>query len=379
MRARYAVPLAVLALALAGCGGDDSTPQADPASTSATPSPSATGSSQSPTPSASVSPSEGDGSPDSPEPLEAGTDLLDWTSVPGPVTDTVTRGGGWTLTVDELGTRAVLKGDGPSKITATDKRHKISDTLLDGHDAVVVVQDKRETQPSRATVYDLDHAAKSFTVDGDSDVPTVNGGTWALGEGHLVHATTNDGAYCTARVDLATRTSTLGWCAPARQGFNAARITPAGDSVLSFDSSQPSCRTVLSVTGTKAEPFSGVPDCKAWEGLVTDDGAVWSVVPKQRHVEEAELYAHAGESWLALGPGTSGTLTWCGDAAYFVRDPQSDTTPAALMRFDGTALDVVYEASGPQSFLAAPRCGGDTLTITALSEDGDEQVSADLG
>ena len=37
-------------------------------------------------------------------------------------------------------------------------------------------------------------------------MPTTNGGTWALGEGHLLHATIDDsGAYCLASVDLASR------------------------------------------------------------------------------------------------------------------------------------------------------------------------------
>ncbi|MBB6628280.1 hypothetical protein H5V45_13210 [Nocardioides sp. KIGAM211] len=387
MRSRYAVPLAVLALALTGCGGDDPAPGAggEPtasASSSASTSPSPT---DDPTPgeSTSASPSEtaggGVGTAEDPEPLDAGKALLDWTPVPGSVTDTVTRGGGWTLTVDELGKKAELSSDGASAGTATDKRHRISDALLDGRYAVVVVQDKRETQPAVATVYDLGKGAKSFTLDGSSDVPTVTGGTWALGEGHLVHATVRDGAYCAATVDLATQKSTIGWCAPDRSGFNAARITPAGDSLLTFDDSRPSCRTVVALSGTGTTPFPGVPACTAWEGLVTDDGAVWAVVPKPRRVEEAVLYAHTGDSWLDLGPGTSGSLTWCAGAAYFVRDPQTDGSPAALMRFDGTALDVVYESSGPQSFVASPRCGGDTLTITSLSEDGDEQVSADLG
>ena len=95
-------------------------------------------------------------------------------------------------------------------------------------------------------------------------------------------------------------------------------------------------------------------------------------------------YAHTGaggaESWLDLGPATSGTLTWCGDAAYFARDPQRDGDDAALLRWSPErGLDVVYESPGGQAFLTAPRCGGDALTVTALAQSGDEQVSAPLG
>ena len=106
---------------------------------------------------------------------------------------------------------------------------------------------------------------------------------------------------------------------------------------------------------------------------------MWSVIPKERQVESAHFYARAGDGYFDLGPGTAGTLAWCAGAAYFVRDPQREGDPAALMRWSaGTGLAVVYQSPGGQAFLGEPRCGGDTLTVTAMAEDGDEQVSADL-
>jgi hypothetical protein len=70
---------------------------------------------------------------------------------------------------------------------------------------------------------------------------------------------------------------------------------------------------------------------------------------------------------------------WCGGASYFVRDPQREGDPAALMRWStDDGLTVAYESPGGQAFLSEPRCGGDTLTVTALAEEGDEQVSASL-
>ena len=45
----------------------------------------------------------------------------------------------------------------------------------------------------------------------------------------------------------------------------------------------------------------------------------------------------------------------------------------------GAGLEVAYESSGGNAFLSPPRCGGDTVTVTALAQSGDEQVSADLG
>ncbi|MCW2792979.1 MAG: hypothetical protein JWO76_2077 [Nocardioides sp.] len=377
---RYVAPAAALLLMLTACSQDDDQPEADPTvatspAASDEPSESPTGS-PSTTPSADPSGLPTGGTSDRPAPLTAGSDLLGWQKAPGSVDSTVTSGGGWTVTVDKAGSEAEVSGPDQGSGISAGRRERISDTLLDDQYAVVVMQDRQETRPTRAVVVELGEQ-NQFSVDGSSDIPTVNGGTWALGQGHLLHATVNDGAYCIASVDLATQESTLGWCAPERHGFNSAHVTPAGDALTTFDDSRPSCRTVVTLTGTETEPFPGVPDCTGWEGLLLDDGAVWSVVPKAKQVESAQYYARVGDSYLDLGPGTTGTLTWCADSAYFVRDPQRDGDPAALMRFNPeTGLDVVYESSGGRAFLTEPRCGGDTVTVTAFAEGGDEQVSA---
>jgi hypothetical protein len=373
---RYVVPAAALVLALAGCADTERRPA------SGTPSPTPTSSESAPN-SASVEPSPTTsgstavgGTADRPVVLAPETAPLDWKAVAGSVEDTVTRGGGWTLRVDRAGSRASLVGPGGRSRWSPGSHERVSDALLDADHAVVVFQDELEEDPSRAIVTDLD-TGDEFTVDGSSDIPTTSGGTWALGEGHLLHATIRKRAYCIASVDLATRASTLGWCAPARHGFNQARISPAGDTITTFDDSQPSCRTVSRLEGTTTEPFPGVPDCHGWEGVLIEDGAVWSVVPNERRIENGHLYARVGDGYFDLGPGSTGTLTWCGDAAYFGRDPQRRRDDARLMRWspeDG--LSTVYESPGGQAFLEAPRCGGDTITITALAQAGDEQVSA---
>lgn len=379
---RYVVPAAALVLALAGCADDGRRP----ASGTPTPSPSATASTEdgaSPEPSTSpTSPTRSrptGGTADRPEVLEPRTAPLAWKPVPGSVEDTVTRGGGWTLTVDQAGSRADLTGPDGDRHWSVGSRERVSDALLDADYAVVVLQDKLEEDPSRAIVTDL-ASGDEFELDGSSDVPTTNGGTWALGDGHLLHATIRKRAYCIASVDLATRASTLGWCAPARHGFNQARITPAGDTITTFDDSRPSCRTVSRLAGTAAEPLEGAADCHGWEGVLVEDGAIWSVVPNERRIENGHLYARIGDGYFDLGPGTTGTLTWCGDAAYFTRDPQRRGDDAALMRWSPeSGLATVYESPGGPAFLPAPRCGGDTITVTALAQAGDEQVSAPVG
>ena len=180
-------------------------------------------------------------------------------------------------------------------------------------------------------------------------------------------------------MDLATRETTIAWCALAKHGFNAAHVTEAGTTVLGFDDAKPSCRTVGTVADDQFEPFPGVPECAAWEGAVLgDDAAIWSVIPKEDDIDTAEFFARVGEDYYDLGPGTSGTLVPCADAAYFVRDPKREGEPARLLRWDGSSLAVVYEAPPGQSFLEAPRCGDSALVVTALSEGGDEQVMAAL-
>jgi hypothetical protein len=322
------------------------------------------------------------GSAESPAPVEPTRNLLEWTPVPGPVTTTVTRSGPWTLTVDEGGTRATLRGPGRDAVFVGDSRQRISDSLIAGDWAAVVFQDEQETRPASAEIVHLGSAGGDFTVDGSSDVPTTTGGTWALGEGRLVHPTLGPGGtYCLATVDLNKRTSERTWCAEKRHGFNGARITPEGTSLMTFDDHQPSCRTVVRVAGDDVVPFDGVQDCLGWEGVLSTDGAVWSVVPKQTRIEAAHYYARDGDAYFDLGPGTSGTLVWCGDAAYFAQDPLRDGDPARLLRWTtGGALEVVYETPGRgPAFLTEPRCGDDRITVTAISESGDEQISAPLG
>jgi hypothetical protein len=378
---RYAGPLAALLLALplalSGCGDDD--PGAGPkpsASTGSTPA--------SPTDSVSPTPSESGSTAPTPHPsdsplvVEPSTRLLDWQPLGDSTEDTYTTNGEWTLKVDRDGVKASLTG--PTTAAGWGSTgERVSDAFLDDDWAVVVYQDRQETDPARAIVTDL-ASGEDFTIDGDSDLPTLPGGTWALGGGHVLHATSGPGgAYCVASVDLASRRSTLGWCADKHHGFNGAHATPFGDSVQTFDDKQPSCRTVAQVTGTELQPFPGIRACHAWDGALTETGAVWSVVPKENNVESADFFARDGDGYTTLGPGTSGTLTWCHGAAYFVRDPQRDGDPARLMAWDGTDLTIVYESPAGQAFLTAPRCGGDTIAVTALAESGDEQVSATLG
>ncbi len=102
------------------------------------------------------------------------------------------------------------------------------------------------------------------------------------------------------------------------------------------------------------------------------------MIPREKRIEAAHVYATLGDGYVDLGPALTDSLLACGDAAYFARDPGADR-PGQVLRWrsDGS-LDVVYEApGGAEGFITVPlRCGDDALTVTALTEEGDEQVTA---
>ena len=377
MRAVATLLVTLLALAAAGCA-DEQSGVAEPTPTTESPG-TEPGSTTSPSPSPTAPEGTDGGTAQDPVAVEAAKDLLEWRPS-GPVQTTVTVSGPWTLEVAGSAGEARLRGPEPRTVSAP-PRFQITDTLIDGEYAVVVAGDTLEQKPGVATVVDL-ATGRTRTVDGSSPVPTTNGGSWALGEGRLLHATIGPKrAYCLASVDLASGDSERLWCAEPRHGFNAAAITPAGTSLMTFDDKRPSCRTVASVAEDGLDPFEGVPDCRGWEGVATPDGAVWSVVPDQRRVEQARMYARVGEEYYDLGPGTSGTLTWCSGAAYFARDPQRDGEPASILRWsDAGRLEIVYETTGrgPAFVADQARCGGDALTVTTLARNGDSQVTAKL-
>lgn len=306
---------------------------------------------------------------------------LDWRTVPGSTKNLVTMGDGWILTVPDGGHEARLQGPDPMTIRA-EQGYSITDAFLDDAHALVVGEDRLAEKPDVATVVDL-ASGRRTTLDGRSDPPTVVGGTWALGPGSLVHATSGSHhRYCLATVDLATGRGTTGWCAEPRHGFSRATVTASATTMMTFDDHHPSCRTLVEVSGTRTMPIPGVTHCKGWDSSSTASGAVWSVVPNERRLEAAHFYAHTAHGWYDLGPGTSGSLVTCGGSSYFARDPGSRTDPARLLRWDpdSSSLAVVYQTEGTgNAFLSPPRCGGHHLTVTAYSQAGDAQVMTSLG
>lgn len=368
---RLACAVALTAALLAGCSEDpETTPTPDPSESTAP--------SESPTGSPTESPTEEPTATASPRPSEAPVELLDWQAVEGSVDDEVTVSGQWRLTRAADGSSAELSGPAGASYEPP-AGYRFSDTLLDGQYAVVVAQHEQESRPAVATVVDL-ASGRVTRLTGRSDPATTTGGSWTLGSGLLTHATTRGRDYCLAVVDLVADRGRLGPCVPPRHGFTNVTVTAAGTSAMTFDDARPSCRTLNRVEGQSFRPLRGVTECTGWDSAVTETSAIWSEVPDEQRIEVADFFADTGGDKVELGPGTSGSLTWCGDAAYFVRDPQRDSDPARLVRVRDGEAAVVYESPGTgNALLSAPRCGGSDLTVTALSGAGDEQVTASVG
>lgn len=371
MRRRwYAAPAAalVLALSLAGCGGDDDEPDEN-----------ASGSpSQSASDSGSASTSEEGDSPDpsaSSDPSEPTENILDWeksevsneTRIAG--TDTELR-------LPQSGAKATITGAGDSDVVVpAGKGRRITDAFLTEKHAVVIAQDKTETRPQAVTIVDLASGKKSTL----GDPAPGTGGPWAMAGTQLAYATYTPGSdYCLATYDVAADSGQKGFCAKKGHGFSNVSVTPHGLAMMSFDNKRPvSCRTLVTVDGTQTTPIEGVPECKGWEAMATESGAIWSILPNENQVERGEFHATVDGETVDLGPGSASTLTWCGDSAYFARDA-SKGKPAQLLRWTPQdTLEVVYESPGKgQGFLSPPACGGGVLTVSAYSEGGDERVTA---
>jgi hypothetical protein len=367
MRKWFAAAAALLVLA-AGCADDSGGDDGGPA-----PSGSATSSPTTPTP--TDGPTSGTTTTDGGT-AEPATALLDWTPLGEPGRDTVVRGDGRTMTVPASGAQATVTGSGGTTTVPAGRDRKITDAWLDGGRAIVVSQDRFEERPLALLVVDLASGDRS-TVTTPRPGP---GGAVAYADGTLAYTSYRPGgSFCLATYDVAADRGEQGYCAPKGHGFSNLSVSPGGVALMTFDDRRPvSCRTLASVDGTRATPLAGVPACKGWDVLRTDGGAVWSVVTNERRVELGDFFARSGDTVTALGPGTTGTLRWCGDSAYFVRDAQAQAGKARLLRWtpEGT-LEVVYETRGEgEAFLAEPACADGILTVRAYAEGGDQQVWA---
>lgn len=358
MSARTTVALALL-LVLAGCSG-----AGDPGPGEA-----------SAEPTTSTAPSGGTREdPTVAEPVEA---ILDWSDTGREAGTSYLRGPEWEAAAGSGGSSVVLTGPGQELTVDAGRGRTISTFLMSTEWAVVVRQDTAERRPSLVEVVDL-AAGERVTFAGP---PPASGGSWALTGADLHYPTYGDDrAYCLATSALADSNGEDGWCAPEGTGFSGLTASEVGVGVMTFDDERPvACRTANLLDGSGVpQPVEGPTECLAWDVAPAQDGVVWSEVPDPQRQEEAHFHASTHDGSFDLGPGTTGTLTPCGDSLFFVRDPQSADEPARLMRWSpDRTLEVAYEsASTGNVFLGEPACAAGVLTLSSFGEEGDEQVWA---
>ncbi|MDR7253358.1 hypothetical protein J2X46_002343 [Nocardioides sp. BE266] len=369
---RTTIALALL-LALTGCGTGDSSPGSDASSSAAhTDDPDTSGSAEPGT----TEPTGG--TLEDPAVAEPTENLLDWRNTGALPRTRYVKGPAWEALGSEDDSTVDLARDGDALSIAAGSGRTISEVLMTEDWAVVVRQDKAETDPSEVDVVDL-ATGKQSALAGPAP---ASGGSWALVGGDLYYPTYGDGrAYCLATSALADSNGEDAWCAPKGHGFSGLTASDRGIGIMTFDDAKPvSCRTVNLFVNGAPEPIDGPAECLGWDVAAAADGAVWSEVPKPRRQEEAHFHASAYGAYFDLGPGLTGSLVPCGDSQFFVRDPQGPDEPARLMRWTpGHTLEVAYEsASVGNAFLLEPTCGGGVLTISSFGEKGDEQVWASV-
>lgn len=311
--------------------------------------------------------------------VEPTTALLDWQDTGVDAGTRYVKGPEWEAVGSEDDNSVVLDRDGDSIEVDAGPDRTISAVLMSEDWAVVVRQDKAETDPSEVDVIDLSTGDRAPLAGPEP----ASGGSWALTGGDLYFPTYGDGgAYCLATAALADSNGEDGWCAPEKTGFSGLTASEHGVGMMTFDDARPvACRTVNLIEAGVPQPLEYANDCRTWDVAATADGVVWSEVPRPRRQEEALFSASGGGGFFDLGPGTTGTAVPCGDSVFFVRDPQGPDEPARLMRWTPErTLEVAYESpSTGNAFLGEPVCGGGVLTLTSYGEQGDEHVWANVG
>lgn len=357
MRRRLAAPAAVVLLVLSlGACSDDGGSEGDGGPTD--------------------SPSSGSTDPGAPTKVTAERNLLDWQNLEMGE-NTLVAGDRWHLSVPDDGSAATLTGPDDEIVVEAGRGRKIVEAFLGAKHALVVAQDDAEQKPQVATLVDLT-SGKRQALD---DPPTGPNGPWAFDGDTAAWATWQPGSdYCLATRDLSEKAGEKGYCAPPRHGFTRLNLSPSGLTMMTFDDRRPvSCRTLVTVDGTEVTPIDGVPKCKGWEAVATPDGAVWSTIPKEQQIELGAFHASADGQQYDLGSGDAGSLTWCGDSAYFTRAVSQRGGAQVLRWTPDRTLEIVYQSPGKgEAFLTPPACAGNRLTVTTYGQGGDERVVAEV-
>ena len=250
--------------------------------------------------------------------------------------------------------------------------YSISDTFIDYPHIAIVIKKQDESADDQLIVLDV----KTFNKRRlDPTAPRPATGSWAAGAGKVAYGSFRGEDYCLAVVDLDSLTGDLHECVPPRHGIHQVSISRYGLGYATFDDSRPSCGTArIERTGADPQTITPQKKCAPWEAVaVTNDAVMWSEVTKPTEIEVARFYARVGDGETQfVGEGTTGSLLWCGDAAWYVNQSTSQ-----LMRWtpsDGPQLAYqVPDSPGTISLVGAPACSGGEVSFPAKLDIEDSQ------
>lgn len=245
---------------------------------------------------------------------------------------------------------------------------EISHVYLDPPNLVVVNSDKAERAGDRPVAINLESRAERELPE---SAPATWTGSSSYGQGVLTYGARGPkGRYCLARVGLKSLDGGLVECVPPRHGIHQVELSPFGVTYTTFDDAQPaSCGTARELRG-QGPPMEliGPRRCVVWQSIaLPDGGAIWGEVPDPEQIELAHIFVRSSDREPEfLGEGTTGSLTWCGDSVWFVRQVEGQ-----LMRWSQSrGLEEALSISGTSkvAVLGAPVCSGDFVSVAESSD-----------
>lgn len=246
---------------------------------------------------------------------------------------------------------------------------EVNQVFLDPPSLVVVTADPTDALDDRVTVIDLrTHGERGLAAS----APATWMGSWSLGQNLLTYGARGpQGRYCLAAVALDSLEGGLVECVPPRRGVSRVNHSPFGLTYARFDDSRPMSCTTLRVRRGPQKPVDadGPARCRAWDAVAVENGLVWSEVPRPREIEVSEVFASTAEAGTqSLGYGTTGSLTWCGDYVWFVRQMGGGT----IMRWSPDAgLEVTFQAAASRDgVLSTPLCSGTSIAFIEATAPG---------
>lgn len=250
----------------------------------------------------------------------------------------------------------------------------IADVFLDLPYLVVVTRKSDDSGNDEALVVDTDTWTERPLP---ATAPRPAQGPWAAGAGRLAYGSERGGDHCLAEIELKTLRGALGECVGPRHGVNQVDLSGYGTGYATFDDHRPascgSARVRLRRSAPKA--IEAQKKCAPWEATaVTADAVVWSEVPRMNEIEITRFYARVRTGPVQdLGEGTTGSLVWCAEAAFYI----DQATSRLYMWTPGSGHELAFQGPANEgesvSVIGAPTCSGGIVSFPLSTYDPDKR------